>query len=202
MLLAVEHRLVDVGPELAALGGDAGLGDQPHQLLVAAPVPDQVGDGDDGQVVLLGEPLELGQARHLRLVLGHDLAQHPGRGEAGGPGQVDGGLGVPGPLEHPAGAVAQGEDVPRPVQVGGLGAGSIRAPMVAARSVGRDPGRGAVAVVHADGEGGALGLGVGRDHERAARARRPARAGGARRSPPRCGPGRRRCSRAWPPRPP
>ena len=34
VLLAVEHRLVDVAGERAPLGGDAGLGHPLHQLLV------------------------------------------------------------------------------------------------------------------------------------------------------------------------
>ena len=79
VLLAVQHRLVDVGPELPACGRDAGLGDQADELLVLAPVADQVGDGDERQVVLLGEALQVGQPGHLGLVLGHDLAQHAGR---------------------------------------------------------------------------------------------------------------------------
>ena len=43
--------------------------------------------------------------------------------------------------------------------------GSTRALMVAARSGGRDPRRGPVAVVDADREGGALDLGVGGHHQ-------------------------------------
>ena len=117
-------------------------------------------------MVLLGEPLELGEPRHLRLVLGHDLAEHPGRGEAGGPGQVDGRLGVPGPLEHATHPVAQGEDVSRPVQVGGLGGGVDEGADGGGAVGGRDTRGGAVPEVDAHREGGALGLGVGRDHER------------------------------------
>ena len=86
VLLVVEHRLVHEGTELAALRRDAGLGDQPDQLLVLAAVADEVGDGDEREVVLLGEALEVGQAGHLRLVLGHDLAQAPRRATARRPG--------------------------------------------------------------------------------------------------------------------
>ena len=165
MLLVVQHRLVDEGPELPALRRDARLGDEAHQLLVLPAVADEVGDGDQREVVLLGEALQVGQPGHLGLVLGHDLAQHAGRRQPGGAGQVDRRLGVPGPLEHAAGAVAQREDVAGPVQVvrarggvdqGGDGGRPVR---------GRDPGGRAVPVVDAHREGGALGLGVGRDHE-------------------------------------
>ena len=91
------------------------------------------------------------------LVLADHLAQHPGRGQAGRPGQVDGGLGVAGPLQHPARPVAEGEDVPGPVQVGRPGV-RVDQGLDGGRPVGgRDAGRGAVAVVHADREGGALG---------------------------------------------
>ena len=166
VLLVVQHRLVDVGPELSPLRRDARLGDESHQLLVLAAVADQVRNGDERQVVLLGEGLEVSQPRHLGLVLGHDLAQHAGRREPGGPGQVDRRLGVPGTLEDAAAAIAQREDVARPVQVvrarggvdqGGNGGGPVG---------GGDPGRRPVPEVHTHREGGALRLGVGRDHER------------------------------------
>ena len=55
VLLVVEHGLVDEGAELAALGRDARLGDEAHQLLVLPAVADEVGDGDEREVVLLGE---------------------------------------------------------------------------------------------------------------------------------------------------
>ena len=115
-----------------------------------------------GRPCSLGERLELGQAGHARLVLAHHLAEHAGRGQPGRPGQVDGGLGVAGPLEHPAGPVAQREDVPGPVEVGRPGVGVDQRLDGGGPVGGRDPGGGAVAVVDADGEGGALGLGVGR----------------------------------------
>ena len=118
VLLVVQHGLVDVGAELPVLGRDARLGHEADELLVLAAVADEVGDGDEREVVLLGEALQVRQAGHLGLVLGHDLAEHARRGEPGGPAQVDRRLGVAGPLEHAAGAVAQREDVPGPVQVG------------------------------------------------------------------------------------
>src|SRR3712207_7363140 len=51
------------------------LGDPLDQLLVLAPGADQAGDGDQGQAVVGGEALELGQAGHLAAVV-DDLAQH------------------------------------------------------------------------------------------------------------------------------
>ena len=66
---------------------------------------------------VVGELLELGQAGHAGLVRRDELAQHPGRVHAGRGDEVDGGLGVPGPLEHAARAVAQGEDVARTVEL-------------------------------------------------------------------------------------
>ena len=74
VLLAVQQRLVGIGGEVAP-AGDRGLGDPLDQLLALAPVPDQVGDGDERQAVGGGEPLQLGQAGHLALVV-DDLAQH------------------------------------------------------------------------------------------------------------------------------
>ena len=120
VLLAVEHRLVDVAGEVAPLGGDAGLGDALDQLLGLAPVADELGDRDQQQVVLLAELDEVGDPGH-RAVVVDDLAQHAGGVEAGHAGQVDGGLGVAGPLEHAAVGVAQREDVAGPGQVAGAG---------------------------------------------------------------------------------
>ncbi len=112
--------LVGVAGEVAPLGGDAGLGDAADQLLVLAPVADEVGDGDHQQAVLLGERDQIGDPGH-GAVLVDDLAEDPRRVEAGHAGQVDGGLGVPGPLQHAAVAVAQREDVARAGEVGRAG---------------------------------------------------------------------------------
>ncbi len=166
VVLPVQHRLVGVHGELAEVGGDPGVGDAPDQLVLVPAVPDEVGDRDQVEAVLLGEALELGQSGHARLVLADHLAQHTGRGHARRPGQVHGRLGVPGPLQHPSRSVPEGEDVPGAVEVGGPdmgvgqrldGGGPVRR---------RDPGGGPVPVVHADREGGPLDLGVGRHHQR------------------------------------
>ena len=83
VLLAVEERLVGVAGEVAPLGGDAGLGDAADELLVLAAVADEVGDRDHQQAVLVGEPLELGHAGHVGLLVVDDLAEQPGRVEPG-----------------------------------------------------------------------------------------------------------------------
>ena len=63
---------------------------------------------------------QLVAAGHVALVLlGHDLAEHAGRGEPGQPGQVDGGLGVPGPAQHAAVAGPQRHHVPGADEVTG-----------------------------------------------------------------------------------
>ncbi len=113
-----------------------------------------------------GEALELGQPRHPRLVGIDDLAQD-GRGiQVGGPRQVDGRLGVACTLEHPAGSVAQRQDVAGTGQVPRPGArvdqGLDRGRPVRCRYAGGRP----VAVVDGDGEGGALRLGVRGHHQR------------------------------------
>ena len=60
--------------------------------------------------MLVGEGLELREPRH-RAVVVDDLGEHAGLGEPGHAGEIDRRLGVPGPLEHAALAVAQREDV-------------------------------------------------------------------------------------------
>ncbi len=165
MLLAIQHGLVHIGPELASSGGDPRLGDQSHELLVPAAVANEIGDGDDREVVLLGEPLQVRQAGHLRFVLGHDLAEDARRRQAGGPAEVDGRLGVAGPLEDAPGPVAQREDMAGPVQVVGT-RGRVDEGADGRGTVGgRDPGRGPVPEVDAHGERGPLRLGVRRHHE-------------------------------------
>ena len=166
MLVAVEEGLVDVAGEVAPLGGDAGLGHPPDQLLGLAAVADEVGDADQQQPVGVGEALQLGEAGHLRLVLGDDLAQHAGRVQPGHPGQVDGGLGVAAALEHAAVPVPQREDVAGPGQVGGPGVGVDEGGDGGGPVGGRDPGGGDVAGVDRDGERGAVGLGVVDHHRR------------------------------------
>ncbi len=121
VLLAVEHALEHVGGEVAPLGGDPGLGDPAHQLLVLPAVADQVGDGDHEQPVLGGEATQLGLAGHAHLLVVDDLAEDAGRVEPGHAGQVDGGLGVAGALEHaaPRGLRAGGCDRAGPGRRGG-----------------------------------------------------------------------------------
>ncbi len=107
VVLAVQHRLVGVDGELAVVGRDAGVGEAPDQLVLAAAVTNEVGDGDEVEPVALGKGLELVEAGHPRLVLAHHLAEHAGGRHAGGSGQVDGRLGVAGTLQHAARPVAQ-----------------------------------------------------------------------------------------------
>ena len=108
---------------------------------------------------------QLGHPRH-RAVVVDDLAEHAGRVQPGHAGQVDGRLGVAGPLEHAAVGVAQREDVAGPGQVAGAGGRVDERSDGGGPVGGRDAGRGAVAEVDAVGERGALGLGVVADHER------------------------------------
>ena len=167
VVLAVELRLVDVAGEVTELGGDPRRpGDAPHQLVLVAPVPDQVGDGDEEQSVCLGELLELGEPRHPCLVRRDQLAQHPSRVQARRGDEVDGGLGVSGALQHPARPVAQREDVARAVELARAGVRIDERVDRRGAVLGRDARGGPVPVVDAHGERGALRLGVLADHER------------------------------------
>ena len=197
VLLAVEQRLVGVAGEVAPLGGDAGLGDATHELLVLAPVADEVGDRDHQQPVLVGEALQLGHPGHVRLLVVDDLAEQPGRVEARHAAEVDRGLGVAGPLEHAALAGHQRVDVTGTGQVTGTGGRVAQGLHGRAAVVGRDPGGGVVAVVDRDEEGRALALGVLHDHQRKVQLGGPLGGDRARTGSPTCGGGRRRCSPAW-----
>jgi hypothetical protein len=91
------------GAEFAVPGRDAGFGDALDVLLVLATPFDEVGDRDERQVVFVGEDAQLVGLGHGALVLlADDLADRAGRLQAGQPGQIDRGLGVAGPAQHPA----------------------------------------------------------------------------------------------------
>src|SRR5205085_5694725 len=113
-----DQRAVAEGGELAVGGGQVGRDDPLHQALGAAPVGDQVGDGDHLQAVALAVADQVGDPGHRTVVL-HHLADDPGRDQAGKAGQVDAGLGVAGALEHTAVPRLQREDVAGYDQVAG-----------------------------------------------------------------------------------
>ena len=102
-------------PSLAIAGGQLGLGQAGHQLLAASSIGDQHLDREDRQVELVGDGVQALTAGDVDTV--EDLAEHPGGGQAGEPGQVDGRLGMARTAEHPPFARDQGEHVPRPHQV-------------------------------------------------------------------------------------
>ena len=109
----VDRAAVADRPELAVPRGQPGLGDPLDERLGAPPVGDQVGDRDQRQAVLVGEPAQLGQPGIIEPSSLTISAITPGRGQPGQPGQVDGGLGVPGPAQHAAVDGPQREHVAR-----------------------------------------------------------------------------------------
>jgi hypothetical protein len=164
VLFAVEQRFVHVAGEVAPRGRHPRLGDPPDELLVLAAVLDQLGDADHQQTVFLAELHQVGNPCH-RAVVVDDLAQHAGRVEARQARQVDGCLGVSGPLEHAALGISQWEDVAGPGEVGCPcrrvgerveGGGPVRS---------RDARGGARYEIHAVGEGRAMALGVLPHHQ-------------------------------------
>ena len=165
--------VVDAGvadrAELAVPGRDAGLGDALDVLLVLAAPLDQVGDGDQREVVLVGEDPQLVGLRHRAFVLlADDFADRARRLQAGHPGQVDGGLGVAGPAQHPAVLGAQRNDVAGPGEVVG-DAGRVGEQPHRGGAVGRrDSGADAIFRVDGDGVGGAVLVLVHRVHRQQA----------------------------------
>ena len=165
VLGAVDGDAVAVGREVAVRGGQPGLGDPLHVVLVAPPVVDQLLDRDHRQPVLVGELPQLLAALH-RAVVVDDLGDHPGRLQPREPGQVDRGLGVPGPHQHAALGVAQREDVAGLHDLERLGRRVDQRPH-GVRPVGRrDAGGDAVARVDRDGVRRPHPLAVVRGHQR------------------------------------
>ena len=142
VVLVVHQRAVADGGEVAEAGRQARLDHALDELVVPAPVGDQVGDRDHLQVVLAAVALEVGDAGH-RAVVVHDLADHAGRVQTGQSREVDGRLGLAGALEHAARLGLQREDVAGLDQVArrGLGVdGDLdRAGAVGGRDAGGDP---------------------------------------------------------------
>jgi hypothetical protein len=114
--------LVDEGldGEVAPARRQARLRDHLHQGVGVHPVLDDLLDGDDGHRVFFGETDQVGHARHGAVFL-HDLADHPGRLQAGDARQIDRGLGLAGGPHHPPRPGAPRKDVPGPRQVVRLG---------------------------------------------------------------------------------
>ncbi len=110
MLALVDPVAIDARLELATDGGQARLGDRFDHRLVAEPVFDDIGDGDNLEPVDRGELDQIVAPRH-RAVIFQNLADHAGRLHAREPGEVDSALGLTGADQHPAVARAERIDV-------------------------------------------------------------------------------------------
>ncbi len=162
MLGLIDGVAVDVEAEAAAI--DAVERRLEHALDIAFGAPaigDQIRNGPDLQAVKLGKGDQVRQPRHGAVVV-HDLADHPGRLQAGEPRDVHRRLGVAGADQHPALLGHQGEDVPGRDQVV-RALGRIDGDRHGARAVvGRDAGGDPFLRLDRHGEGGAVqGLVVG-----------------------------------------
>ena len=137
------------------------------KALGAAAIGDQVGDGADLQPVQLGEGDQVGHPRHRPVVL-DDLADHPGRDQAGHAADVDGRLGVAGADQDSAVARDQREDVARRDDVVGgarrIGRHLDRMGAIGGRNAGSD----AFLGLDRNGEGRAHALAVLGGHRRQA----------------------------------
>ena len=174
VVLVVDQRAVADHVELAVLGRQVRLGDALDELLGAPAVLDQVGDRDHLQAVALAVRDQVLDPRH-RAVVVHDLADHRGRDQARETREVDARLGLPGALEHAAGACLEREDVPGLHQVVGLRARVDRDLDRVGAVVGGDARRDALAGLDRDRERGLEGRLVLGRHQVAGRARRSGR---------------------------
>ena len=152
VVLVVHQRAVADDGELAERGRHPRLHHALHELVVLAPVGDQIGDGDHLQAVALAVRDQVGHPRHRPVVV-HDLADHAGGREAREPREVDRRLGLAGALEHAAGLGLQREDVAGLDEVA-RPRGGVDRDLDGARAVGgRDAGGDAVARLDRDREG-------------------------------------------------
>ena len=116
--IAVGHQV-----ELTQLAAQQFFFGTLNRALVEQAVVNQVGNGADLDVVLLGELFQLRATGHAAIVV-HDLADHRRLAKAGHTGQVTGGFGVAGTRQHATGLGHQREDVARTDDVLGHGIGS------------------------------------------------------------------------------
>ncbi len=137
--------------ELAVRGRQMNRRRALDELLVAAPVFDEIGDGDQLDVVTLAELDEVGDARH-RPVLLHHLADDACGIRAREPCEVDRGFRLARPLEHAAFTCAQREDMAGLDDVDRT-LGRVDRDLDRARAIlRRDPSRDAFAGLDRDGE--------------------------------------------------
>src|SRR2546421_10586141 len=85
--------------EIAVRGRQADARQTFDELLRAAAILDEIGDGDQLQPVLLAVRNEIRYTRH-RPVLVHDFADDAGRDESREPSEIDSSLRLTGPHEH------------------------------------------------------------------------------------------------------
>jgi len=156
VLAAGDCVAVADGAKLSVLGGQPYF--DGHQLdLDPLPVGNEVGDAHEGEVVVTAEHLERGSPGHRPVVV-DDFADRPDRVQPGKPGQVHGGLGVPGARQHTTGTGLQRKHVSRPGEVTCGRRGVAEQPDGACPICGGDAGADSVPSVDADGVCGALGI--------------------------------------------
>src|SRR5581483_557260 len=110
MLLARRLLLVEMQRELAVLGRQLGRDEALDELLVAAPVFDQIADCDHLEPVLFREARQLRHARHCPVRI-QDLAEYTGRRQPRKTREVDRGLRVSGADQDAALLGSKGEDM-------------------------------------------------------------------------------------------
>ena len=155
------------GPGAAIGRGDLRAAAFAHEVVVAAAIGDEVGNGADLQLVLAGEFHQFGQPRHGAVVI-HDLADHARRVQARKAADIGRGLGMTGADQDAAVARAQREDMARrcdvlrpAFRVDGNGDG--QRPVLRGNA-----GRHAFARLDRDGKGGFVARGTGHRHHRQA----------------------------------
>jgi hypothetical protein len=101
----------------SALHWEASFRDPMHETLRLEPVRHELSDGDEGQVVLLGEPIQL-RSPGARPIFAQDLANDAGGDEAGESGKIHSRFSMSNALEDSAFPGTKRRHVPRTAQVG------------------------------------------------------------------------------------
>ena len=98
-LLRFKLHRIGHDPEFSPARREISLRDPGNELLLRSSVADQLLDRDDLQPMVAGQHEELLTVGPVPRII-EDFAEHPGRSQAGHPGQIDCCLSVPRPPQH------------------------------------------------------------------------------------------------------
>ena len=159
MFHAIGGALVGIRLEITVLGRHMRGCHTLHEFFVTQAVVNQIADGNNLEVELLGHFLELRHAGHSPILV-HDFNEGGGRAESSELCEVDSGLGMASTTEHAFFLCIQGRNMPRTAKVTRLGIRVRKRKNGRSTVMGRNAGRAPLDLIDHDGKGGTQNRGV------------------------------------------